>query len=77
MAVVNRVTKRPIRGKAEFFRPGPLPLFGRDIQDEQLVGTVHPSVDTKVNWLKGIIVTIADETIEFDKAYFSLTSVCG
>ncbi|MGO8858508.1 MAG: hypothetical protein ACLQO1_22815 [Steroidobacteraceae bacterium] len=41
------------------------------------MGTVHPSVDTKVNWLKSIIVTIADETIEFDQAYFSLTSVCG
>jgi hypothetical protein len=71
----GRTIQRPIAGKVKLVRPDPFPLFGGYVQDEQLVSVVRPHIDAKINRFEGIIVSIADESVDFDKTYFPFVSI--
>src|SRR4051812_8815416 len=71
----DSIVERPIAGQPKLVGANTIPLIGRNIQDEQLVCSLCPRVDTKINWFKRIVATGANEPIDFDEPDFPLAGI--
>jgi hypothetical protein len=55
----------------------PVPLAWCHVKDKQRVFACHPSINAKIDWLKGVIAPVADQFVNLDQSYLSIWSVCG
>ena len=51
-------------------------LLRCDIRYEQFVFCFRTYINAKINWFQKIIFSIADEVVNLDKSYFSVTRIC-
>jgi hypothetical protein len=57
--------------------PNPIPLARRYVKDEQRMFAFQPSINAKVDWLKGVIVSVANQFVYLEQSYLSIWRILG